>query len=446
MNPKIWAKRTFPFFSLFFPALAVAAENGDLVTAAAHHPAWIIGTILFLLIIVVGFFWYLHTLQQRFLDACKEDKQLPVFLQAPFGLPTGSVRSVIALMIVTISLFFIVLQVFLGVNFPEGLTTLLGTIIGFYFGSRSTSGQQGEGTDSKVAELKEAHGTAVAEKETGQAQALLKKVEKGVALTKTALNLLPESMQKKYGDTLSKLEEGIATAENLIEGGKTLEAVNKAGELFEAFKGGNPVKEIVSKASLSFGRVLGGSVPQLALIFAIVGVGSKLVGVTYQKWKARILHAPFSPSVIPLEVVDANTGFVLFLQCAIFKTVFARELEENDRPFIKSAIDAFLKEETDPLWEKYKGRFESRQQFEEGLEEFRRAAANIELKRAIDPKWVAEVGGYESLVSAVDKLDADPEARGDLDALVLVTEGLQRSGEPVQTIFEKVREGVSNGK
>ncbi len=65
------------------------------------------------------------------------------------------------------------------------------------------------------------------------------------------------------------------------------------------------------------------------MISALAGVSTKLAGVAYQKWKASILHLPFSPAVIPLDVVDANTGFVLFLNSPIFKKAFVRELEGN---------------------------------------------------------------------------------------------------------------------
>jgi hypothetical protein len=407
--------------------------------------AWFISTMVFLLVITGGFLGYMYILQRRFFSACRDEKQMALFFQSPAGLPVGTVRSVLALLIVTISLYFIVLQAFRGLPFPESLTALIGAVIGFYFGGRSAAKEADETLQDQVKQLKTERDQAVAEKDAGQTDTLLKKVQKGITLTKTAASLLPANMRSKYDGTIAKLERGVTMIDSLSQMGKTAEAVAKTDELFKLFKADNPVRDIVEKASQSFGRVLGGAIPPLAIIGGIVGVSTKLVGVAYQKWKARILHLPFSPAVIPLEVVDANTGLVLFLQSPIFKTAFMEKLEANDRPFMESAIQEFLRqEEIETLWAKYKDHFESREQFEEGLEEFRRAAANLELKRAIDPALLVEVGGYDPLISNLDRIYADPEARADLDALVTVTEGLQRNNEPAKSIFDKVREEVSS--
>ncbi|MBI1925580.1 hypothetical protein HYR99_15170 [Candidatus Poribacteria bacterium] len=440
--------------------------------------AWAISTIALLLAILAGFLGYMFILQKRFFDGCKEKEQMALFFQSPAGLPVGTVRSMLALLIVIISLYFIVLQAFRGLPFPDTLTAILGAVIGFYFGSRSAAKGQEEGLSEQVEQLQTerdevvaerdgaiaernqavterdeaatAREEAVTEKATNQTEAMLKKVQKGIALTKTATAILPENMRNKYGDVIDKLEQGANIVEALSQSGNVTEAVTKATEVFELFKTSNPVRDIVVKASQSFGQVLGGAVPPLAIIGTVIGVSTKLAGVAYQKWKARILHLPFSPAVIPLEVVDANTGFVLFLKSAIFKTAFTQELEENDRDFMKSAVENFLKQEnTESLWTQYGKRFESREQFEEGLEEFRRAAADLELKKSIDavpglPAEVGAVGGYDPLLSSLDRIHTDANATADLDALVTVVEGLQRNGEPVQSIFNKIREEVSS--
>ena len=255
-------------------------------------------------------------------------------------------------------------------EFPDALTGVLGAVIGFYFGSRSSSrGEEALSNQVKqlqadrsqfVAERNQAVGErdkavtkrnrvtaereqavterdkaiaereqAIAEKDTGQTDTLLKKVQKGINLTKTVATLLPKNVRNKYDDLIDKLEQGVKTVEDLKKSNVT-EAAAKAAEAFGLFKTSNPVRDIVEKASKSFGRVLGSAVPSFAIISAVVGVSAKLVGVVYQKWKARILHLPFSPAVVPLEVVDANTGFSLFLQSPIFKSAFIKELEEND--------------------------------------------------------------------------------------------------------------------
>lgn len=423
----------------------VYAQPGPPSAPAPVSTAWLISTMVLLLLITGGFLGYMYVLQRRFLEACRTEKQMALFFESPAGLPVGTVRSVLALLIVTISLYFIVLQAFRGLSFPESLTALIGAVIGFYFGGRSAAGKGEDGAlREQVTQVQAERDQAVVEKETGQVGALLKKVQKGIALSKAAAAILPAKARGKYEETIARLEQGVTVVEGLSKVGAVAEAVTKAEEVFGLFRTANPVRDLVEKASRSFGRVLGSAVPSLAVIRGIVGVSAKLVGVAYQKWKARILRLPFSPAVIPLEVVDANTGFVLFLRSPTFKNAFARELEANDRPFMEAAVREFLRQEDmEALWTRHKDRFESREQFEEGVEEFRRAAADAELKRAVDPALLAEVGGYEPLMAALDRISADPEAGADLDALVTVAEGLGRYNEPVKAVFDKVLEEVS---
>jgi hypothetical protein len=401
------------------------------------------GTIAVLALLVavfIGLAFFIHKLRKSFLEGCVSNNQIVLFSERPMGLPQGTVRSILALLIVVFSITFIAI---FGDNVPEALLAILGTVLGFYFGSRGASKDQSSGELFKhqADQLK----TAQDDASTGEIGGLLKKVGKGIAMTKAVSAVLPDNLKKKCDDLIGKLEGGVKSVEGLVTDGKLSDAAATVKELYGAFKEGNPAKSVVTKALQSFARVLGTSSPPLALVGSVVGIGAKLTGVLYQKWKARILHLPFSPAVVPLTVVDANTGFSLLNSSPIFKAAFKNELENNDRPFMKSALTDFLRQEdTETVWAKYKDRFESLGQFEEGLEEFRRAAADIELSSAIGADMTAPVSGYKNLVSSIDKLHGDTESKADLDALVGVFEALGTSGEPVVQIFEKVKEEVSS--
>jgi hypothetical protein len=402
-------------------------------------------SIVILLAIVAFFVAYMFYLQRQFLKACQENKQLTAFVQAPAGLPPGTVRSILTLMLIAFSLYLLTLKAFgKAEEFPQTLAAILSTVIGFYFGSRTAARASDEDQLEQVKQLETARDQAVTDKEEGQTSALIGKIRKGIAMTKIASELLPENMRQKFGGTISKLEQGVATVESLTKIGDSSEALSKATQTFALFREENPARVSFEKATASFGRVLGTAVPAAALISTVVVIGTKLVGAAYEKWRARVLHAPFSPAVVPLQVIDANTGFTLLLRCPVFKAAFLNELTANDRPFMTSAIHDFLGgERTGALWERYRNRFESRELFEKGLEEFRRAVADLELKQDIEPQIMAEVGGYDQLVTSLDQIHADPEARADLDALITMTESLQEKGEPVMSIFAKVRKEVS---
>lgn len=401
-------------------------------------------TIAVLLIIIAGLFGYMWGLQRRFFAGCKQEKQMTLFAESPAGLPTGTIRSMIAFSIVILSLYFISLQV-LGLAttpFPEALGSLLGAVIGFYFGSRS--GGADSGLKKQIEGLTQQRDKALAEKDEDKAAQLLKKAKKGVALTKKVLKLLPDDQQKKYGSLVAKLEQGVTLTEKLKNVGMVSDAVGKAGDTLKDFVEKNPVKELVARAATSFKLALGVSLPQVALVTTIVGVGSGLAGLAYQKWKARILHAPFSPAELPLKAIDANTGFSLLVSSPLFKQAFMPELQSNDRPFMQAMVDMFVKEaDTNTIYLQYKDRFESREQFEAGLTEFRHNAVDRELKTLVNANAFSEFGGYDEFIGMIDKIHKDNNALADLDTLVTVAESLQNEGEPVVEVFKKASEGLA---
>lgn len=406
---------------------------------------WTLGTILLLFVIVGGGLGYMFLLQKRFLNACREENQLSLFFQSPAGLPEGTVRSVIALVIITTSLYLAILVFFNagGDNskFPEVLSGLVGAVIGFYFGSRSAGKGEESALQGEIKIIKAQRDNIEAEKVGMQSDSLVNKIEKGIAMSKSVSILLPEHLRKKYDDTIGKLEDGLKNVENLTGLGNIKDAAVKAGEVFDLFKGENPVRDIYTNGVTAIGKVIGGSVPAVAVIMAVVAAGVKLTGVLYQKWKNRILNAPFNLAELPLRVVDASTAYTLLRSSPKFKNAFAQELDERNWPFIETAFKLLQQEDVEQFWAGHKNRFESRQDFEEGVREFRKAAVDMELQD-IEPALFAKAGGLKPFMASMEKIHSDPEAKAALDAVVTVVEGLQSQGQPVPAIFEKVQAEV----
>lgn len=407
------------------------ALNGDWIRMAAGV------VLLFLTVGAVA--WFLFRLRREFYQGCKDDGQLAIFAQSPLGLPSGSVRSSLALIIVVFAVGYIIISG----KTNEALMAVLGSVLGFYFGSQTASKQGGLGgvVETQMNQIKTDKEKQTVDKVNG----LLKDIDKGLALSKVAVNVLPADAKKKCEKLIERLDVGYNAVKGLIDDGKVDDAASMAQDLFNSFKGDNPAKDVVSRALSSFGKVLGSGPSALAIVGTIVGVGSRLSGIFYDKWKARILHAPFSPAVFQPAVVDASTGFVLLAKCPTFKETFIKQLEAQDAAFMDDAARTFLFE-SDPekIWQKYKAHFESRADFERGLEEFRRVAADREISAAVEAPLVSAVGGYENLVETIDSLHEDPDATGDLDALVTVFETLQRNGKSPEAVFAKVKSEVES--
>lgn len=80
--------------------------------AETIHIGWVIGSILFLLGLLVALFMYMLHLQKKFLKACEDEDQLPMFINAPAGLPPGSIRTILTFLVIVFLIFLVTLQAF----------------------------------------------------------------------------------------------------------------------------------------------------------------------------------------------------------------------------------------------------------------------------------------------------------------------------------------------
>ncbi|OAI06499.1 hypothetical protein A1353_08665 [Methylomonas methanica] len=422
-------------------AAQTAAVNGeDKPIALSIH---FLITLGILAVVVLAFLLYLRHLQKTFLETCTREKQLALFFQSPAGLPEGTIRGVIAMLIVTASMLFLALP---NNQFPDVLGGILGTIIGFYFGAR------GQNRDSESAALQQAHEAttqrdeAVSQQQQSKTGSMLETVSSGIDMARTVAGLLPKEIGGKYVDLANKVEKGVNVAKGLMGEGKIEDALHAVTDTQNTLDQDGPLTDILGSAVKTFGATLGTFMPPAALIAAVVAGTVKLTGIYYQKWKARILHMPFSPAAgLTLEPVDDNTGFMLLRQSPLFRDAFQAQMENPK--FLKDAVNDFIgNADSAELFEKYAelGGFKTLEQFEEGLDEFHRAAADRELKSLIlarDPAMFGNTGGYESVLQAVDKLHQNRDALKDLDSLIVVTEKLQAEDKPVAGMINKILEG-----
>lgn len=404
---------------------------------------WLGLTILVLLVIVGGLLVYMGYLQREFLRVCDQREELEYFVQSPAGLPPGTIRSMITLIMVIFSAYLFVLTMFKVGEFPQALGAVLSTIIGFYFGNRAaTAAREKPAAETEMARA--AQNKAISDRDQTKAQVILSKAKKVVHLAQTASGLFPEESRKKYSQTLEKLERGVKVADDLFSQGMTGAAAQKAQEVYEEFKKDNPLRETFLRAKDSFDRAAGSIAPPPAVVNTVVTIGTRLMGTQYAKWKARVLRTPFNPTQVPLKLMDADTGQTLILQSPVLKEAFQSKIAAQDRSFMKTVVKDMLTRDMERLWKDYGQYFESREEMETEVEEFRRAAADMELKQEFDPALFQETGGYKPFMKAIDAIQEDDEAQADLDRLMELVEGLQRADEPVKKIFDKVRQEVAS--
>ncbi|WP_419661832.1 uncharacterized protein Dvar_22650 [Desulfosarcina variabilis str. Montpellier] len=424
--------------SLLFFGVGHAEDTATKIPAVDSK--WIYLTVAVLFLVFGGVIGFMFVLHKKYLEACTRNQQINVYSKSPAGLPEGTVRAMISFIIIAVSLYLCVLLFFQivgeGSTFPEALSSLLGAVVGFYFGSRSSKSDDGKMLQEQLSGMEK-------ERDTGQSDTLLTKINKGIVMSRAVIDALPEEQKKMYGELLENLEKGYQTVNAISRGGNVSEAVAKGKALFDLFRKENPVRDIFSKALEAFIPVLSGSVPALAVIATVVDCGVKLVGSTYEKWKKRILNVPITPAVLPLQPVDANTGFTLLLKSPIFKMAFKEKFEANDRPFMRQTTELLVASDADvdECWNQYKTYFDSREQFDQGLQQFRKAALDRELAADTqdDPALFSQVGGLGTFMDALDQINTDADAQAALHQLAMVVETLHKQGEPVPAIFEKLK-------
>lgn len=431
-------------FSFFGNGFEINEANRDAVKSIIAA----VGAVALLVLIIIGAVYYMMRLQKRFLDSCAAAKQLNHFYEAPAGLPQGTVRAVLALIIVAVSLAFITLQFFIKEDsrVPEGLMTLMSAVVAFYFANRASAEGSAAAVAHQTQTVRDERDQAVKAQDKTVAETKISKLKKGLQVVKAATSLLPEDKRKKYEELAAKLESGLNTAENLISGNNASGATDLLSGALLEFGRNNPAYSSIAKALPIFSKVLGTHVPAFALISAVITIGVKIGGARYERWKRRILHAPIKAASLPVDLIDGLMAAQEFKANPVLAQAFATELASGKNIELKDAAVDFINLDDAAIWEKYGARFESRLDQEQAVQSFRRLLSDNELRPYVEKEWLAQMGSYNNLMQSIDKLHEDEQATASLDEISLVYEGLHRQSEPVLKVVERVEEELKREK
>lgn len=440
------------FLAVSLPcAHAASQELGAPLVEDVGPPTWLPVSITLAIVVAAaaGVLLYLGRLQQRFLAACRESRDITLFAQHPAGVPEGTVRSLLALFIVFASIAFVALAMLPlpGVKeFPELMSGILGSVLGFYFGARGASASGAKEVLARVDAAQAERDRALEQGTASKVEQIREQIAGGVEVARAVAKVLPAQMGKQVDQVARTVDEGLGVVDRLRGGGNIEQALAKATEIASKLGQKDPVKGTLLQAAGSFASVLGGTLPPLAVAGAVVSIGSRLAGAAYDRWVARVMHAPYTAELFPPTVIDANTAIALTLKSPILKQAFAPELERGDRGFFKELVDLALSEvQLDELWRRLGSRFGDRARFDHGLAEFQRGAMTLETVKDLPADLAPETGGIEPLLAAVDRLNGDPKARRDLDAIVLMADALKREGRDPAAVFEQAKQQMERG-
>jgi hypothetical protein len=365
------------------------------------HP--ILQTVVALSIFIVGlsFAGFLWWVVERYFSLISSGKmtadQLSDLKDLPMGLPEGSVRSVLALIVAVVGIPLLAFSKVIKLDPAIGgyLNGIITGVFGFYFGTRS-----GIVSNQAIDQITDAKSRAdQAEDDRDQAQA---ETQQTKSLAQVGLQAATAAARAAgFGSTVSKLnrELGVAsTILDVIEPALPLgilpaglaTAVTTAQTALDAVQG--VTKDTVTDGQQSLlqdavGALLGGAssaasggaatsgssaalgaliktaapmlsslgipgVGEVTALVALLSVGMKLGSQEYGRWRARVLAAPLAHGLIEFGTVTPDDAHAALLDAPLFAKAFA---EEKDRPgFDADLADAVLRDDAlERLWQRY---------------------------------------------------------------------------------------------
>jgi hypothetical protein len=395
----------------------------------------------------------------------------------PLALPEGTVRALLALIVGVIGLPLLLFSKTLGLTdaiagYVNGIVT---GVFGFYFGTRSSGAdaQIARRATEQLAERERATGALAAEAEAlrqkaeaaardaalpGRIEATKGSLARHIEVAGLVLDefgpLLPKGLIPQGTQAALDRARRAATALDGLQSGPEAEGKLKAAtDALAGLIGAQPLAPLLRVAAslLPAGTALG----PIGAIATVIGLGWHFGAAEYQRWRARVLSAPFAPQLFDAGLITPSSAELRMEACPIFAHAFkdlkARPGFFADLLALISHDDAGLR-----LWAEYgadAARFPGGQaELEAGLQEFRAALlADLSARDATPEKIAAalaplapslgalpSVDQVNRLMDAAGKAGQDqPEARAAFEALVMLTGHLRdRKLDPVKLMAE----------
>lgn len=422
--------------------------------------------------------WYAWSLRKRISDALSGNIDASVRVTAlagycdwPMGVPRGTVRALLALVIVFGSIAFLALSTAIPTQykFPDALTGILGAVLGFYFG-KSGSGSAGEGqavaavtaahAEAREA-IKQAQDAQAQTATTGQALEKLKAQHDGLAnghlgkitgdlqqavqIGQTLSTVLPGNFGKTVATATSALSNTLTAVTELRKGDLT-GAVQQAMKVVNQAAPNMPVVNVLAKAAQMMGPILGTSIPPIALITTLIGIGSKLGSAAYAHWVARIMDLPYTPEQFSPKVFDSNSAESVIMQVPSVLKALQPQLAAGDRSLALTVVQLALAGDGGAaLVAKYAQAFGgfSQANIDSAVRDLQKAALDFVLGRELPADAGKSVGGLSTVLKAVDQVRSNPDASAALDMVMTTAKTLDAAGVHAELEFNKAAQILS---
>jgi hypothetical protein len=383
----------FLFFVLF-PALAQAQDSNQPIRISDTQSIVLLSVVLVLIVALCTYIGVLHkNLMIALRDATITQERLTILSDLPGGVPEGTIRATLSVFIVVLCVGALVFLRGIGVEATGEIGTVLGSVLGFYFWTR-TSGEpdraalgkqatviaslddrnrelqeQGKAAEQQAVQVRQEADQRVREADTQVQTAVSTATEASDRLVKarSTLRMLrvaaqaaaavapDEPLVARAKDVADRLDQGFQAAETALrdrDPASIASAASAAEDLIKTVGADHPAAVILGDGLGAFGRVLGvaataGIGGPIGLVAAL-GFGSLRAfqqGTEYyERWKALVLERTYTPNLFPAGAIDAPTARSAIEASPIFARIFAPQMMGADwRPHAVAIAEAALR-------------------------------------------------------------------------------------------------------
>lgn len=420
---------------LLIVPLTVHAQEGGTVPPNYVIVLIIILMAVIILMTIVSFIY----LQRKLLAKCTDVKCLEEYFTLPFGVPVGTVRSVITFIIIAIGLMMFALQVFYGgiIKIPETLANVIMAVIAFYFGTRAGSRREIRPRERPVEE-------PVTPEEKSQISEMIGKAKNVVETLDEAKNLLPGKEKEKVDDILNTARNYLDEAQKAEKEGKYSTAKTAANLIENLVKKQDPVKNLLQDSVGTIGTIIGAN-PATALVGNMIRVGSTLAGNYFEKWKKRVLEQPIAIADVNPNILDADTAEAVFISIDLFKRSFQKELMSNkpeDKNRLLNTLKAFATDESvDNLWKKHEKKIKgSREEFIQSIQLLKEMLVDVDLNQALQDVDFGILNNYQNFASLLEKVKDDKEGPSILSRLIDLVHNVREKKLSVEKLLRYLKD------
>jgi hypothetical protein len=374
----------------------------------------VLETIVALLVFFVGlaFAGFLWWVVGRYFALVSSGKEISSLKDLPMGLPEGSIRSLLAMIVAVVGIPLLVFSeaMHLSGTVSGYLNGIITGVFGFYFGTRSAGAAASTQALNQIADAKTRANQAEDERDAAlnaaadaNKAAAASKQEADVATRVSGFAGTVQKLNREVGVASSILDDIVPVIPPGILPSGLANVVNDARTALDTVKGvtggtatdsqGALLQTAItvitgssSGSSASLGALLKTAAPMLSNVIpgvgavtaltALLSVGFKLGSAEFARWRARVLAAPLAHGLIEFGTVTPDDAQAALLTSPIFAKAFAEE--QDTAGFFMNLADAVLRDNAmDLLWQKYgvaqSGRpalFTDRPQVQAGLTEF----------------------------------------------------------------------------